>query len=174
MSPSSTLQLVSTVFLAAEGLSAVAVIVSPALPDFHYGRQLHTLSQPNYQEKRFLHVASYLQQPQWCQLTNLVIKHDQSAKRGIKHLDALQWPRISVLDLSNNNLDAAAASALAQGSWPALKVLDLGSNQMDVAACSHIADGDWPVLQVLKPACVTAHGCNPVFARVLAGHDCPM
>ena len=71
-------------------------------------------------------------------------------------------PRLRVLQLCGNKLNAAAAKQLAKGSWPELDCLSLNDNYLDDAAMLHLSQGHWPALSwlCLQENNITAVGVN--------------
>ena len=58
-------------------------------------------------------------------------------------------PKLKVLRLSGNRLDADAARLVARGKWPQLQHLALNRNNLDTAAMAFLAKGKWPALSIL-------------------------
>ena len=76
------------------------------------------------------------------QITMLDTPLDASALLGL----GAAWPQLEKVQLSNNQLDADAISAIAQAKWPCLRQFTLESNMLGVAGMQHLVSCSWPRL----------------------------
>lgn len=64
-------------------------------------------------------------------------------------LSQANWPLLTELNLSRNNLEAAAVGHLIQGRWPKLRALNLSHNLLGPMGMQWLNRGDWPSLESL-------------------------
>ena len=104
-----------------------------------------------HQPCQFSLAFSHLQSPQLAKhIERLVFRHANLHADNIALLVGAALPALRQLDLSGNQLDAAATACLAKGRWPcSLNHLDVSMCNLDTAAMAHLVTGDWPDLHTL-------------------------
>ncbi|DBA84144.1 TPA: hypothetical protein ACH3X1_006617 [Trebouxia sp. C0004] len=105
----------------------------------------------------------------WLGLRKLDLSQVKSSSIGLAvmaQLSQADWPLLTSLDLSDNNLGADSMSDIIKGKFPALESLDVSSNKLDVEAMQQLVKGDWPRLRYLWLS------INP-FSALMASSRCP-
>ena len=85
-------------------------------------------------------------QGQYPQLTALHLSANQMCGQAIKVLVTIPWPTLQCLSLSWSDVDAVGVNYLVQGHFPKLVYLDLIGNLLSVQALQAILTADWPDL----------------------------
>ena len=112
-------------------------------------RQEH--QQHFHQPCQFSLALSHLHKPQLAKrIERLVFRHANLQADHIAYLVSADLPALRQLDLSGNQLDAAATACIAKGRWPCgLNHLDVSMCDLDTDALACLVTGDWPDLHTL-------------------------
>ena len=81
------------------------------------------------------------------------IRQGELSAQIMAQLVKLFLPCLTLLDLDNNTLYAAATACLAQACWPMLDALYLTNTTLDATSAEHLAKSKWPLLQVANLSC---------------------
>ena len=103
-----------------------------------------------HQPCQFSLALLHLQKPHLAKrIERLVFRRANLHAESLGYLVSADLPALRQLDLSGNQLDAAATACLAKG-WPfGLKHLDVSKCNLDTAAMACLVTGDWPDLHTL-------------------------
>ena len=89
----------------------------------------------------------------WVQTQDAPVSGQQSQAESIlAQIAQSAWPHFCCLHIHNSQLGHEATIQLAKCSLPTLKVLDLSFNQLDEAAMTALVQGSWPQLATVTLA----------------------
>ena len=93
---------------------------------------------------------SGLARADWPVLSHLHLSQNDLDAAAMHHVCKIRLPALQKLVLEQASITPEGAYWLAQGSWPLLTSMDLSHNKLNAKAIQHITNGKWPQLLSLE------------------------